>query len=118
MLKGVDNGRFYNESYIDHLDVGMEDLIVILSEQRIVMIRSKSLRTEWDCPFNGCFLCNYLDLQVIRSEQGGISLVLKGRHAARAKIIPCIDRATHERFKAKLELAFSEFISKFAPSEL
>jgi vacuolar protein sorting-associated protein 13A/C len=108
-LKSVASGRFFDENYICHLEIRMEDLAVIVTEQRVIMIRIRSLRTEWDCQFNGIKLYN-LDIQNIRCEKGGISLIEKNRQGARPKMIPCSEESSQEWLQKKLEDAFGNYI--------
>lgn len=52
-LKGLENGRFFSETYRAHLEIKMDDLACVVTDQRVLMIHAKSLRPEWDCPLSG-----------------------------------------------------------------
>ncbi|KND86587.1 Vacuolar protein sorting-associated protein 13 [Tolypocladium ophioglossoides CBS 100239] len=69
-LKQVDNGRYFDEQYIGHLELPKEDMVVMVTFARILLIRSRRLTSEWDVPLK--------DLQTIAKERTGVSLVLRG----------------------------------------
>ncbi|GAA5969299.1 hypothetical protein JCM11641_007543 [Rhodosporidiobolus odoratus] len=71
-LKNVENGKFFNETYVAHLDLpSSEDtLVVILTTTRILLVRVNKLKVGWDVPIS--------DLATISLEAAGISLVLRG----------------------------------------
>ncbi|KAJ3227354.1 hypothetical protein HK099_002420 [Clydaea vesicula] len=104
-LKAVDNGEFFHEDYIAHLDLRNEDLLVLVTNLRVLMIRIKKLRYDWNLP--------YSDVQLIRLESGGITLIQKGnRQTAKAKVIPCPDSNSAQWLCSKIEAAFGEYISR------
>ncbi|KAI8911617.1 hypothetical protein EDD86DRAFT_202866 [Gorgonomyces haynaldii] len=108
-LKGLDNGRFFQEVYVAHLELRMEDLVCIVTERRVILARVKSLRTEWDVQFQ--------DLQIVRGEQGSICLVHKERTNARQRMIPCVDPTSYEWLKGKIEQAFGDYIQRARSDE-
>lgn len=69
-LKQVDNGRYFDESYIGHLELPKEDMVVMVTFARILLIRSRRLTSEWDVPLK--------DIQTIAKERTGVSLALRG----------------------------------------
>ncbi|KAI1260817.1 vacuolar protein sorting-associated protein 13 [Xylariaceae sp. FL1019] len=69
-LKQVDNGKYFNEEYIAHLELPREDMVVMVTYSRILLIRSKRLTTEWDVPLK--------DVQTIAKERTGLSIILRG----------------------------------------
>ncbi|AEO58474.1 hypothetical protein MYCTH_2305828 [Thermothelomyces thermophilus ATCC 42464] len=69
-LKQVDNGKYFNEAYIAHLELPTEDMVVMVTYGRILLIRSRRLQTEWDVPLK--------DVQTIAKERTGLSLTLRG----------------------------------------
>ena len=89
-LKGVDNGRYFSEYYVAHLELRIDDLVAIITELRVLLIHVKILKTEWDVSF--------ADLQIVRSQQGSISLVHKDKMGASGRIIPCLDPSSQEVF--------------------
>ncbi|GAA5925213.1 hypothetical protein JCM10213_008734 [Rhodosporidiobolus nylandii] len=71
-LKNVENGKFFSETYVAHLDLpSSEDtLVVILTTTRILLVKINKLRVGWDVPIG--------DLGSITLESSGIALVLRG----------------------------------------
>ncbi|GJN91455.1 hypothetical protein Rhopal_004478-T1 [Rhodotorula paludigena] len=73
-LKNVENGRYFNETYVAHLDLpSSEDtLVVILTMTRILLVKINKLKVGWDVPIS--------DLATISLEASGITLVLRDGH--------------------------------------
>ncbi|KAK6505305.1 hypothetical protein TWF481_007211 [Arthrobotrys musiformis] len=69
-LKQLDNGKYFDEDYIAHLELPGEDVVVMLTYSRIMLVKSKKLVCEWDVPLK--------DLQTISMEKTGIQLSLRG----------------------------------------
>ncbi|KWU46731.1 hypothetical protein RHOSPDRAFT_14825 [Rhodotorula sp. JG-1b] len=71
-LKNVENGKYFNEIYVAHLDLPSSDdtLVVILTTVRILLVRVNKLKVGWDVPIS--------DLATISLEASGITLVLRG----------------------------------------
>ncbi|GAA5952650.1 hypothetical protein JCM21900_006060 [Sporobolomyces salmonicolor] len=71
-LKNVENGQYFNETYVAHLDLpSSEDtLVVILTTTRILLVKVNKLKVGWDVPIS--------DLATISLEASGITLVLRG----------------------------------------
>ncbi|GAA6006460.1 hypothetical protein JCM10207_004941 [Rhodosporidiobolus poonsookiae] len=71
-LKNVENGKYFNETYVAHLDLpsSEETLVVILTTTRILLVKINKLKVGWDVPI--------ADLQTISLESTGITLVLRG----------------------------------------
>ncbi|GAA5898641.1 hypothetical protein JCM6882_000886 [Rhodosporidiobolus microsporus] len=71
-LKNVENGKYFNETYVAHLDLpSSEDtLVVILTTTRILLVKINKLKVGWDVPVS--------DLATISLEASGITLVLRG----------------------------------------
>ncbi|KAJ3332602.1 hypothetical protein HDU76_013706 [Blyttiomyces sp. JEL0837] len=98
-LKGLDNGKYFHEEYFAHLELRVEDLVVIVTYSRVIMAKIRSGRVDWDIPYD--------DLQLVRIDNGGITLVKKGRQQARARIIPCPDQASAQWLLSRIEKCFS-----------
>lgn len=49
-LKNVENGKYFNEIYVAHLDLPSSDdtLVVILTTVRILLVRVNKLKVGWD----------------------------------------------------------------------
>ncbi len=69
-LKTLDDGRFFSENYIGHLELPGRDMLVMLTYNRIMLVRTKKLKTEWDIKLS--------DIQTISKERTGMSVTLKG----------------------------------------
>lgn len=69
-LKQVDDGKYFDEQYIGHLELPKEDMVVMVTFARILLIRSRRLTSEWDVPLK--------DVQTIAKERTGVSLTLRG----------------------------------------
>ncbi|TPX30777.1 hypothetical protein SmJEL517_g05746 [Synchytrium microbalum] len=107
-LKQVEKGHYFHEDYVGHLELRIEDLVAIVTANRILMIRVKRLKVDWDVPFE--------DLQLIRSENAGISLVIH-KQQAKVRIIPCPDLNSAQFLCSKIEEAFSQYMSERRPTE-
>ncbi|OAJ41917.1 hypothetical protein BDEG_25446 [Batrachochytrium dendrobatidis JEL423] len=108
-LKSIENGRYFRELYIAHLEIRIDDLVAIVTESRVLMARIKRLKIEWDMPFE--------ELQIIRPETGGLALVSKTRQVAKARMIPCPDASSMEWFREMLEGAFTSYLHVSKPFE-
>ena len=106
-LKQVDNGKYFNEQYIGHLELPKEDMVVMITFARILLIRSRRLTSEWDIPLK--------DLQTIAKERTGVSLVLRG--GANGPFIP-IGGGSERAFLYKMiGVAVEEFNRRFRGGE-
>ncbi|KAK6541287.1 hypothetical protein TWF694_008645 [Orbilia ellipsospora] len=100
-LKQLDNGKYFEEDYIAHLELPGEDVVVMLTYGRIMLVKSKKLVCEWDVPLK--------DLQTISMEKTGISLSLRG--GVTGPFIPCTDTSRQFLYN-KIALAVNNFNSK------
>jgi len=67
----AENGRYFKDTYVAHLDLPGDDSIIMLTGSRIMLVRSNNtFKVSWEVPFD--------DLQTISLEPNGISLVLMG----------------------------------------
>ncbi|KAJ3291062.1 hypothetical protein HK104_006345 [Borealophlyctis nickersoniae] len=108
-LKGLENGRYFHEEYIAHIELRIEDLVAMVTDVRVMMIRIKKLKVDWDITFE--------ELQLVRTENGGITLIKKHSQNANARIIPCPDQASAQWFGSKVEQAFAAYIEQHRPYE-
>ncbi|KAJ5595310.1 uncharacterized protein N7459_001518 [Penicillium hispanicum] len=83
-LKTTDDGKFFNEDYIAHLELPGRDILVMLTYARIMLVRTKKLYTEWDIRLT--------DIQTISKERTGMSITLKG--GANGPFIPVQDESS------------------------
>ncbi|KAI5802352.1 hypothetical protein FPQ18DRAFT_313508 [Pyronema domesticum] len=105
-LKQLDNGKYFNEEYIAHLELPEQDVVVILTYTRIMLIKSKKLYCEWDVPLK--------ELQTISMERTGIVLVLRGNR--QGPFIPTKDESSRKFLFKKIGLAVNTFNSTAAVS--
>lgn len=102
-LKQVDNGKYFDEQYIGHLELPKEDMVVMVTYARILLIRSRRLTSEWDVPLK--------DIQTIAKERTGVSLVLRG--GANGPFVP-VGAGSERNFLYKmLGVAVEEFNRRF-----
>lgn len=83
-LKTTDDGKYFNEDYIAHLELPGRDMLVMLTYARIMLVRTKKLYTEWDIRLT--------DIQTISKERTGMSITLKG--GANGPFIPVQDESS------------------------
>lgn len=83
-LKTADDGKYFNEDYIAHLELPGRDMLVMLTYSRIMLVRTKKLYTEWDIRLT--------DIQTISKERTGMSITLKG--GANGPFIPVQDESS------------------------
>jgi vacuolar protein sorting-associated protein 13A/C len=83
-LKTLDDGKYFNEDYIAHLELPGKDMLVMLTYDRIMLVRAKKLRSEWDIKLT--------DIQTISKERTGMSITLKG--GANGPFIPVQDESS------------------------
>jgi len=107
LLKSADNGAYFHEEYLAHLDLRNEDLFALVTNVRIVMIRRKRMKKDWDITYD--------EVQLVRVESGGITLVQKGRSASRARIIPCPDIQSASWLCKKIEKGFMDYLARHKP---
>ncbi|KAL7793859.1 hypothetical protein V8C37DRAFT_80245 [Trichoderma ceciliae] len=106
-LKQVDNGRYFDEQYIGHLELPKEDMVVMVTFSRILLIRSRRLTSEWDVPLK--------DVQTIAKERTGISLAL--RDGANGPFIPVGGGSERGFLYKMLGVAVEEFNMRFRGGE-
>lgn len=83
-LKTTDDGKYFNQDYIAHLELPGRDMLVMLTYARIMLVRTKRLRSEWDIRLT--------DIQTISKERTGMSITLKG--GANGPFIPVQDEVS------------------------
>ncbi|KAL2752446.1 hypothetical protein ACRALDRAFT_2112495 [Sodiomyces alcalophilus JCM 7366] len=106
-LKQVDNGKYFNEQYIAHLELPREDMVVMVTYARILLIRSRRLTSEWDVPLK--------DVQTIAKERTGLSLTLRG--GTNGPFIPIGDESGRTYLYKMVAVAVEEFNRRFRGSQ-
>lgn len=106
-LKQVDNGKYFNEQYIAHLELPREDMVVMVTYARILLIRSRRLTSEWDVPLK--------DVQTVAKERTGLSLTLRG--GTNGPFLPVGDESGRAFLYKMIAVAVEEFNRRFRGSE-
>lgn len=106
-LKQLDSGKYFNEDYIAHLELPGEDVVVMLTYSRILLIKSKKLTSEWDVPLK--------DIQTISKERTGLSLTLRG--GTNGPFIPVAAESSRNFLYQKIGVAVGEFNKKYKATE-
>ncbi|KAI1084297.1 vacuolar protein sorting-associated protein 13 [Whalleya microplaca] len=102
-LKQVDNGKYFSENYIAHLELPREDMVVMITYSRVLLIRSRKLTTEWDVPLK--------DVQTIAKERTGLSIVLRG--GTNGPFIPVGEESGRAFLYRMVGVAVEEFNRRF-----
>ncbi|EAW10592.1 membrane morphogenesis protein VPS13 [Aspergillus clavatus NRRL 1] len=102
-LKTADDGKYFNEDYIAHLELPGRDMLVMLTYDRIMLVRTKRLRTEWDIRLT--------DIQTISKERTGMSITLKG--GANGPFIPVQDESARNWLYRQIAIAVNAFNEKY-----
>lgn len=98
-LKMLDNGRYAKEEYIAHLELPKENVVVIVTLDRMMLIKTKKLSREWDVPLN--------EIQKISKERTGIGLVLRGDISG--PFIPVSEESDRSFLYGKIALVVGEY---------
>ncbi|KAH8596858.1 putative vacuolar protein sorting-associated protein 13 [Bisporella sp. PMI_857] len=106
-LKQLDNGKYFNESYIAHLELPREDIVVMLTYTRILQIRAKKLTSSSDVPLK--------DIKVISKERSGLAVTLKG--GLSGPFIPVSEESSRNFLYKKIGIAVAEFNKKYMMKE-
>ncbi|KAI1358803.1 hypothetical protein F5Y08DRAFT_104397 [Xylaria arbuscula] len=102
-LKQVDNGKYFNEDYIAHIELPREDMVVMVTYSRILLIRSRKLSAEWDVPLQ--------DVQTIAKERTGLSIILRG--GTNGPFIPIGEESGRTFLYRQVAVAVEEFNRRF-----
>ncbi|OCK84928.1 vacuolar protein sorting-associated protein 13 [Lepidopterella palustris CBS 459.81] len=102
-LKTLDNGKYFHEDYIAHLDISGKDMLVMLTYNGIMLVRTKKLQTEWDVPLK--------DIQTISKERTGMSITLKG--GTNGPFIPVSDEGARNWFYKQVAVAVNAYNDKW-----
>ena len=106
-LKQLDNGKYFNEEYLAHLELRREDLAVMITYTRIMLIKSKRLTTEWDIPLR--------EIQTIAKERGGLAVTLKG--GTNGPFLPVTDEGGRSWLYSQVGIAVKAFNERFRAVE-
>lgn len=103
-LKTLEDGKFFNEDYIAHLELEGKDMMVMLTYNRIMLLRSKKLRVEWDIKLS--------DVQTISKERTGMGVTLKG--GTNGPFIPVTDEKGRNWLYKQIAVAVNAFNERYS----
>ncbi|EEH08104.1 vacuolar sorting-associated protein [Histoplasma capsulatum G186AR] len=103
-LKTTDDGKYFNDDYIAHFEFPGKDMLIMLTYNRIMLVRSKRLTTEWDIKLT--------DIQTISKERTGMSITLKG--GANGPFIPVQDESARNWLYKQIAIAVNAFNEKYS----
>jgi len=121
-LKTLDNGKFFNESYIAHLELNSGSqgnmssptsptspsgsrqsseatMLVVITYNSIMLVRAKKLTSEWEVLLK--------DIQTISKERTGMSIVLKG--GTNGPFIPIADEGSRNWLYRQVAVAVNAY---------
>lgn len=102
-LKTLDNGKYFHEEYIAHLELSNKELLVMLTYQYILMVRTKKLQTEWEVKLG--------DVKSIVKERTGLSIVLKG--GSQGPFIPAAEEEARNWLYKQVAVAVNAYNEKW-----
>ncbi|KAL8939573.1 MAG: hypothetical protein Q9211_002685 [Gyalolechia sp. 1 TL-2023] len=102
-LKTLDDGKYFHEDYIAHLELPGKDMMVMLTYSRIMLAKTKKLKTEWDIQLN--------EIQTISKERTGMSVTLKG--GTNGPFIPVQDESSRNWLYKQIGIAVNAFNDKY-----
>jgi vacuolar protein sorting-associated protein 13A/C len=118
-LKTLDNGKFFNEHYIAHLELNSgsqntqrqqqqsgrpsqqteASMLIMITYNSIMLVRAKKLVSEWEVPLK--------DIQTISKERTGMSIILKG--GTNGPFIPIADETSRNWLYKQVAIAVNAY---------
>ncbi|KAF9888012.1 hypothetical protein FE257_009402 [Aspergillus nanangensis] len=102
-LKTADDGKYFNEDYIAHLELTGRDMLIMLTYNWIMLVRTKKLINEWEIRLR--------DIQTISKERTGMSITLKG--GTNGPFIPVQDESSRNWLYRQIAVAVNAFNEKY-----
>ncbi|KAH8730883.1 hypothetical protein GQ44DRAFT_672868 [Phaeosphaeriaceae sp. PMI808] len=102
-LKTLDNGKYFNEDYIAHLELQNKEMLVMLTYNGVMMVRTKKLTTEWEVLLR--------DVQTISKERTGLGIARKG--GSQGPFIPIGDEGSRNWFYRQIAVAANAYNDKW-----
>ena len=102
-LKTLDDGKYFHEDYIAHLELPGKDMLVMLTYNRIMLVKMKKLKMEWDVKLN--------DIQTISKERTGMGITLKG--GTNGPFIPVGDEGSRNWLYKQIGVAVGAFNERY-----
>ncbi|KAL8763245.1 MAG: hypothetical protein Q9184_000885 [Pyrenodesmia sp. 2 TL-2023] len=102
-LKTLEDGKYFHEDYIAHLELPGKEMMVMLTYNRIMLVKMKKLKLEWDIKLN--------DIQTISKERSGMSVTLKG--GTNGPFIPVQEESSRNWLYKQIGVAVNAFNDKY-----
>ena len=102
-LKTLDDGKFFHEDYLAHLELPGKDMIVMLTYNRIMLVRAKKLRVEWDIKLN--------DIRTISKERTVMTITLKDR--TNGPFLPIQEQSSRDWLYKQIGVAVQHFNERY-----
>ncbi|EME44915.1 hypothetical protein DOTSEDRAFT_70827 [Dothistroma septosporum NZE10] len=129
-LKTLDNGKYFNEQYIAHLELNSgsqgnlasptsptspgtgsarasqqseASMLVMITYNAIMLVRAKKLTSEWEVPLK--------DIQTISKERTGMSIILKG--GTNGPFVPIADEGSRNWLYRQVAVAVNAYNDKW-----
>ncbi|EMC98060.1 hypothetical protein BAUCODRAFT_32061 [Baudoinia panamericana UAMH 10762] len=120
-LKTADNGKYFDERYIAHLELNSgsqgdkqsngraqsnqseASMLVMVTYNAIMLLRARKLTTEWEVPLK--------DVQTISKERTGMSIILKG--GTNGPFIPIADETSRNWLYKQVAIAVNAYNDKW-----
>ncbi|KAL8904643.1 MAG: hypothetical protein Q9207_003131 [Kuettlingeria erythrocarpa] len=102
-LKTLEDGKYFHEDYIAHLELPGKEMMVMLTYNRIMLVKMKKLKLEWDIKLN--------DIQTISKERTGMSVTLKG--GTNGPFIPVQEESSRNWLYKQIGVAVNAFNDKY-----
>lgn len=102
-LKIANNGEFFNDKYLAHLSLAENEMIIMVTFLRIMLLNTSNMTTEWEVKFR--------DLQTIAMERTGLALILRG--GVQGPFIPIPDSSSRKYMYKEIGIAVAEYNRKY-----
>ncbi|KAI9287283.1 vacuolar protein sorting-associated protein vps13 [Umbelopsis sp. AD052] len=103
--KMVEGGQYSNENYIAHCEVQDTEVVAILTDASIMLVKTRRLTVDWREPFT--------EIQTIKCEPTGVAIYLRSR--AWEPFIIISDRRSREQFFNQIESTVVRWSRKVRP---
>lgn len=103
--KNVEGGQYSNENYIAHCEVQGSEVVAILTDSSIMLVKTRRLTVDWREPFT--------EIQTIKCEPTGVAIYLRSR--AWEPFIIISDRRSREQFFNQIESTVVRWSRKVRP---
>jgi len=103
-LRSMDNGKYFSDDYVAHLELQGRDLFVMLTYTHIMLVRTKNLSSEWSIPLR--------DIQTMTKERTGVGITLKG--GTNGPFIPIHDEVSRNWLYKQIAVAVNAFNDRWS----